>query len=212
MKNDCSCKTISPYYCRRKPESDRVSRHRRKKNGYCFEHTDFCSDLYEGNIETHPAFKNIVERLNTFNKINRYIRASLFYSYFLKRDGFYHNSRKLCDACYKRHPNISRMKLVILVSWLYRWSHQKVDHTKDSFTDHMYFDSSEDTDDADPGSGDESEEENPKQFTSENIPVTKHGKKLAKQLEINMFFWPEILPKPLTDDGIDEDDDDDDEY
>ena len=203
MKNNCTCKNIAPYYLRLRPNLE-VRRHHHKKQYFCVRHTDCCSDLYEGNIETRVEFKSMVERLNNFNKLNRFIRASRYYSYCLEPNGFYHNSRTLCNACYEMHPNISKHKIVNLLHWLYRSTHQR-SRTHDIFTDDMNKRNcskkteSDDyaTDYSNPGSEDESEEEEdkkPNKFTSENnILETKHGKKIAKQLEINMLFWAEIL-------------------
>ena len=167
----CSCRPNHHYFLR-----NRKSKVGRKK--YCFIHTLFDSGFYNDNIEEKHYFTQLVQDLNTFNKLNSYIRASLYYEFFLDEDGFYRNAVILCNACSTQHPNICKDKIDRLMHFLYRYLNQEI--KKDSKTekgevchcgckedDSSEEDSEEEeeedkwTDYSDPGSVDESDYSDP---------------------------------------------------
>lgn len=91
------------------------------KDKYCWKHTNFDTEFYLGNIEERPYFNTLVKDLDCFNRLNNFIRASLYYAYNLDENGFYHNTQELCEACLLIHREISRKKIHRLINYIGRY-------------------------------------------------------------------------------------------
>ena len=115
----CSCRPNHYFFRNRKLKAARKIHPK-----YCFVHTQFDSSFYSGNIGEKHYFTQLVQDLNTFNKLNSYIRASLYYEFFLDENGFYRNAVILCNACSTQHPNICKDETERLMHFLYKYLNQ----------------------------------------------------------------------------------------
>ena len=97
---------------------------RKKKRNTCFEHIEFDTGFYNGNIEERSYFKTLVKDLDTFNKLDLYISACWYHAFCICEDSFYQNVQRLVEACREEHSNMSKRNTAMLIKWFYYATHQ----------------------------------------------------------------------------------------
>ena len=120
----CTCKPVNRYFLRSK-----------KARVYCYVHDYFNRKFHD--IQTEGEFGCNVNRLDTFNKLNKFLRESKHFQTFEMTRGewasninlrltredaenqFYLNARELCNVCQFKHPSISKNKTKRLMRFLY---------------------------------------------------------------------------------------------